>query len=196
MPASTSRVLVDPAGAMVYGRNSTLLAQRFDFATLQPQGAAVVLADDVLNDRSGMLVAAVSPANVLAYRSGALSQQRFDWVDREGKVLATIGSPALVLELRPVSRWRAPGRPSLSTNTTVCAKGAVKDSLAAVVATDSPPAVGSATSGDSTVTSWRVQRVLDPAEAAQVGVAGAIIAIPLNYLDSSAPVPAAGPGSP
>ena len=94
MPTSTSRVLVDPGGALVYGRNNTLLAQRFDFATLQPQGEAIVLADDVLNDRSGMLAAAVSPANVLAYRSGALSQQRFDWVDREGKVLATIGSPA------------------------------------------------------------------------------------------------------
>ncbi len=94
MPTSTSRVLVDPGGALVYGRNSALVAQRFDLATLQPQGEPVVLAEDVLSDRSGMLAAAISPSNVLAYRSGALSQQRFDWIDREGKVLATTGSPA------------------------------------------------------------------------------------------------------
>jgi eukaryotic-like serine/threonine-protein kinase len=94
LPAGITRVLVDPNGAVVYGLNGALLGQRFDFDTLKRIGEPVTIGNDVTMDAlTGGLSADVSPAGVLAYRSGGTVPVQFEWVDRTGQPLGTLGSP-------------------------------------------------------------------------------------------------------
>lgn len=94
LPEGISRVLVDHAGAIVYGLNGALLGQRFDFSTLKPLGEPVTIGTDVFMDRAtGQLGADLSTAGTLAYRSGGLVPVQFDWVDRTGRTVGTFGSP-------------------------------------------------------------------------------------------------------
>lgn len=104
LPVGTSRVLIDESGALVYGLNGALLGQRFDLTTLKPIGEAMTIGPDVVMDRAtGRLSADISPAGVLAYRSGSVVQVQFEWLDRSGRSMGTIGSagPYVSFDLSP-----------------------------------------------------------------------------------------------
>jgi hypothetical protein len=104
LPDGISRVLVDDSGAIVYGLNGALLGQRFDFATLKPIGEAVTIGTDVVMERSSARLSAdISPAGVLAYRSGNVTQVQFEWVDRSGRSVGTVGpaGPFVSFDLSP-----------------------------------------------------------------------------------------------
>jgi Tol biopolymer transport system component len=86
-----------PPGYILFRRESTLVAQAFDLTTLSVRGEAVVVAD-----RVGALFAAitfpVSNTGTLVYRPPANALTRLTWVDRAGRTLGTIQSPAGIYE--------------------------------------------------------------------------------------------------
>ena len=94
LPTGTSRVIVDPGGAILYGRNGTLVGQAFDWIALKPTGEPVTIATEVIVDpQAGTLVADVSH-DVLVYRTVGFAQMQFQWVDRVGRSTGTIGPVA------------------------------------------------------------------------------------------------------
>jgi Tol biopolymer transport system component len=94
LPVLSNARFVDP-GFLLYGREGTLRAQRFDPVRLELQGDAIALADSV--QYLGFYqnhVFTVSDTGLLAYIEGDKTQQRqFTWVDRKGAVLDAIGVP-------------------------------------------------------------------------------------------------------
>ncbi len=95
LPSGITRVIVDPSGALLYGRNGTLVARRFDWGALKAAGDPVTLASDAITDSvSGRLWASISETGVLAYRSAGFAQMQFEWVDRAGRTVGRIGPPA------------------------------------------------------------------------------------------------------
>ena len=94
-PADTTAVY-SPPGFLLFARQATLLAQRFDPATLVLSGQPFTVADSIAINASGAYVAAFSASStgVLAYRTGAATGQRqLVWVDRTGKRLSTLAGP-------------------------------------------------------------------------------------------------------
>lgn len=93
LPSGITRVLVDPAGYVVYGINGLLQGHRIDFDSLALIGTPFQVSTDILLDqRTGSLAADVSPAGTLAYRTLGFAQVQFEWVDRAGRPIRTIGS--------------------------------------------------------------------------------------------------------
>jgi dipeptidyl aminopeptidase/acylaminoacyl peptidase len=85
-------VLVDREGFLVYGLGGTLRAQRFDFGRLATIGDSVQLTTDLLLDqRSGFLAAGIAPTGVLAYRTLAFANVQFEWADRSGRPVRSLG---------------------------------------------------------------------------------------------------------
>src|SRR5262249_16512656 len=81
---------------LVWQRAGTLMAQAFDVATLKVIGEPRVLATEGDDSR---LLFSVSGNGVLAYGvTRALSQ--FNWVDRTGKVLSSVGEPGRTFMFR------------------------------------------------------------------------------------------------
>jgi len=93
LPSTASRVFVDPAGAVLFAQNNTLVAQSVDWASLTVIGPPVPVAADVMIDGLGNVSASVSPSGVLAYRAAILATVQFEWVDRGGKSLGPTGPP-------------------------------------------------------------------------------------------------------
>lgn len=92
LPSGITRVLVDPNGFIVYGINGTLQGQRIDFDTLGLVGSPFQVSTDILLDqRTGTLAADLSPAGTLVYRTLGFAQVQFEWVDRAGRAIRTIG---------------------------------------------------------------------------------------------------------
>jgi Tol biopolymer transport system component len=94
LPFLTNARFVAP-GYLVYGRDGSLRAQRFDPERLALSGEPVTLLDGVQYLGSYQAhVFAISDNGLLAYveGSGTLSRQ-FTWVDRKGALVGTIGSP-------------------------------------------------------------------------------------------------------
>jgi serine/threonine protein kinase len=93
-PADSSAVYAPP-GYLLYRRDHTLVAQRFDTRKLQLTGDVVPIADDVRVTTSQLGVFSVSPDGQLAYQTGgALGLSQLTWFDRTGKPLGTIGAAA------------------------------------------------------------------------------------------------------
>jgi Tol biopolymer transport system component len=93
LPTDITRVIVDPKGALVFGRNGALLAQAFDLATMEPSGDVISIASNVMGDRNGPLAADAGPSNVLAYRSNTQALAQFEWVDRIGRPISKLATP-------------------------------------------------------------------------------------------------------
>jgi len=98
-----SRKIVDASsnpvyssGHLLYVRQGTLVAQAFDPARLEASGEVIPLIEDVrLDGRFTLAVFSVSQSGVLALQRGkAVTQTQLKWMDRTGKVLATVGEPA------------------------------------------------------------------------------------------------------
>jgi Tol biopolymer transport system component len=93
-----SQVMYSPPGHLLFVRQGTLLAQRFDADRLQLSGDPVQIAEGVAVDvATGLAAFSVSQNGVLTYRSGGVvttpdegTAVRLDWLDREGKLIETV----------------------------------------------------------------------------------------------------------
>jgi Tol biopolymer transport system component len=76
---------------LLFARDTTLMAQRFDTRRFELEGDPVPVAQDIgLDSSNGVVAIAASDTGVLAYRTGA-AQRVLRWVDRTGKLLSQIG---------------------------------------------------------------------------------------------------------
>jgi Tol biopolymer transport system component len=82
-------------GYLLFARDGTLLAQPFDAGKAQINGEAVHVAEQVdLYGGSSQAEFSISQTGVLAYTTGgAGSTLQLAWLDRNGRTLATIGTP-------------------------------------------------------------------------------------------------------
>ena len=93
LTADSQAVYVAP-GSLLFVRQGTLLAQRFDARRATLTGDAVPVADSVLADATGAAAFAASSSGVLAYRTGTLgAPTQLTWVDRAGRPLGPVGQP-------------------------------------------------------------------------------------------------------
>ncbi|PYQ65463.1 MAG: hypothetical protein DMF54_10995 [Acidobacteria bacterium] len=88
-PAQTL-VTFAPPGYLLFVRDKTLVAQRFDPKAVRTQGEPVPLAEHIGTDSVGLATFSVSRDGTLAYRTGD-SGARLLWVDRSGKELDALG---------------------------------------------------------------------------------------------------------
>ena len=92
-------------GYLLFLRDSTLVAQRFDADRLELSGEAVSIAEPVLvGGPTGATGAyAVSQSGVLAYIAGEplgiASVSQLTWLDREGRAQGTLGDPAVYRDM-------------------------------------------------------------------------------------------------
>jgi eukaryotic-like serine/threonine-protein kinase len=87
--ANTNAVYAQP-GYLLFMRETTLMAQRFDATTLQLSGEPRPLAEQVNVTPIGFGSYSVSDDGVLVYLSGG-GQSQLTWFDRNGKLLSSIG---------------------------------------------------------------------------------------------------------
>src|SRR5262249_18601400 len=79
-----------PQGYLLFVRDRTLVAQRFDANALKSLGEPVPVAEQIGTDLVGLARFSVSRDGVLAYRTGE-SGSRLLWVDRAGREVETLG---------------------------------------------------------------------------------------------------------
>jgi Tol biopolymer transport system component len=119
--SSDRNVTYSPSGHLLFIRDETLLAQRFDIGRLEITGEAFPVADHVavVGDLPPSAAFAVSANGVLAWRGrSALPRSQLTWFDRSGKQLGTVGeagnyaNPALSPDERrlAVGRRESPGK--------------------------------------------------------------------------------------
>ena len=90
-----SNVVYAPPGYLVFRREATLMAQRFDADKLAVIGDAFPIADDVGFDATSYQgFFSASDNGVLVYHSGGAGKTQFTWLDRAGKELGTVGESA------------------------------------------------------------------------------------------------------
>jgi len=94
---SPSMAAYAPPGYLLYVRQKSLVAQRFDPASRKVAGAPVPIAADVpaLGETQpvGYARFSVSAGGVLAVRTGVANLSQLAWFDRAGKMLSAVGSP-------------------------------------------------------------------------------------------------------
>jgi hypothetical protein len=88
-PAQTL-ITYAPPGYLLFVRDKTLVAQRFDLKSLKTLGEPAPVAEKIGTDAVGLARFSVSRNGVLAYRTGD-SGNRLLWQDRGGKELETAG---------------------------------------------------------------------------------------------------------
>jgi Tol biopolymer transport system component len=83
------------SGYLLYVRQGTLVAQRFDLDRLAVQGEPVVVAPELLMDeRFSRGVFSASATGILVYQTGrATTATVLRWFDRTGKMLGDVGEP-------------------------------------------------------------------------------------------------------
>jgi Tol biopolymer transport system component len=82
------------SGHLLFLRDRTLVAQRFDADALELEGEAVPVAENVIRTSRWEATFSVSDDGVLAYQAGAAAEQsQLVLVDRDGKDLRTVGKP-------------------------------------------------------------------------------------------------------
>ena len=92
--ASDTQGAYVPPGWLLFVRQGTLLAQRFDLARRMLSGEPITIADSVaIEPTTGAGAFSTSDVGVMAYRAGRPSVTRLSWFDRSGNALGTIGSP-------------------------------------------------------------------------------------------------------
>lgn len=93
LPASYKALYAGSPGGgpewLLWLRQQTLTAQRFDAGRLRLIGEPAVIAEDVMIDRFDEAAFWVSDAGVLVYHSGSINSA-LSWVSREGKILETV----------------------------------------------------------------------------------------------------------
>jgi eukaryotic-like serine/threonine-protein kinase len=99
LPIENTRTIYAAPGYLLFARDGTLMAQRFDTRTLETTAEAVSVADhaDTHYAGAGLSVGyfSASQNGVLVYTSGrAPTSFQLTWFDRTGKRLETAGAPA------------------------------------------------------------------------------------------------------
>ncbi|HEV8486662.1 MAG TPA: hypothetical protein VGV87_24160, partial [Blastocatellia bacterium] len=90
-----SNAVYAPPGYLIFRREATLMAQRFDADKLAVAGDPFPIAEDVGFDATSFQgFFSVSDNGVLVYHSGAAGKTQFTWVDRTGKELGIVGEAA------------------------------------------------------------------------------------------------------
>jgi len=93
--ATNSSARYAKSGHVLFLRDRTLLAQRFDAKKLALAGEAVPVAENMTRTTRYETVFSVSDNGLLAFQSGAASEvSSLVWIDREGRDLETVGKPA------------------------------------------------------------------------------------------------------
>ena len=102
-----------PPGFLLFLRERTLMAQRFDANNLQLSGEAFPIAEQVGNNpATGRSFFSVSQTGVLTYLSSNTPSTQLIWFDRTGKQLQQVGAPAAdnTLRLSPDEKQLAVAR--------------------------------------------------------------------------------------
>jgi eukaryotic-like serine/threonine-protein kinase len=90
-----SNAVYAPPGYLIFRREATLMAQRFDVDKLAAAGDPFPIAEDVGFDATSYQgFFSVSENGVLVYHSGAAGKTQFTWIDRTGKELGIVGESA------------------------------------------------------------------------------------------------------
>ena len=93
MAAETAGAYV-PSGWLLFLRQGTLVARRFDLSRGELSGDPVTVADPVGFDGVFYFGAfSVSPAGLMAHRADVANPRQLTWLDRTGKALGTLGAP-------------------------------------------------------------------------------------------------------
>jgi hypothetical protein len=90
----TEKVVYVKSGYLIYARQGTVLAQKFDPKTFRFTGGASPIAEQV--STFGYIPGAmfsVSQGGVLVYRTGVSGRVQLAWHNRDGKRLAPVGEP-------------------------------------------------------------------------------------------------------
>jgi eukaryotic-like serine/threonine-protein kinase len=83
-----------PPGYLLFRRETTLMAQRFDAGKLELSGDPFPVAEQVgIDGLSYQTLASASDNGVLAYQSVGAGDTRLVWFDRQGKQLGVVGPP-------------------------------------------------------------------------------------------------------
>ena len=85
-------VYADP-GYLLFVRQGTLFAQRFDAAALALAGDPVAIAESLLPTAWAGHAFSVSRSGVLAYRTFVEEDRQFAWFDRTGRQIELVGAP-------------------------------------------------------------------------------------------------------
>ena len=100
---TTSQVVYAPPGYLLFVRERTLVAQRFDLRNHEVTGEPIPLSEGLGLDNVGLASISASTNGVLAYRAGQAARRRLLWVDRNGKETL-----ALEDEREYVDTWLSP----------------------------------------------------------------------------------------
>lgn len=101
--AANSNAIYSPPGYLLYLRAGTLMAQPFDAGNARTNGDPIPAAEPVDYDNfSNYGTFSASQNGLLIYASGAVRDEQLTWFDRSGRVLGTVGEPA-IMEVPTVS---------------------------------------------------------------------------------------------
>jgi serine/threonine protein kinase/Tol biopolymer transport system component len=99
---SDSAAVYSPSGYLLFIRESTLFAQRFDAARRRLLGDPFPVAEQAALDPNVIIGAISAGTGVLAYRTGSSSSNRqLVWFDRSGKPAGDVGPPDGFSSLNP-----------------------------------------------------------------------------------------------
>jgi roadblock/LC7 domain-containing protein len=89
-----SKAFYSPTGHLLFRLGGPVVAQQFNASSGTVSGDPVQLLGDTVTESSRTSLA-LSPAGVLAHRAGRVSAvAQLWWIDRDGKMLATVGAAA------------------------------------------------------------------------------------------------------
>jgi Tol biopolymer transport system component len=91
---TTTRVQYAEPGYLLFVRERTLVAQKFDAKTLTLQGEPVPMGEDLGTDDLGLASFSASRTGILVFRGGELAGTRLLWVDRSGKETPVVDTAA------------------------------------------------------------------------------------------------------
>ena len=95
--AASSNAIYSPPGYLLFLREATLMAQRFDADKLDTIGDPVPIAEQVVNYRSAVDgLFSCSQNGVLVYASGGNGGLQLGFFDRSGKLVSTVGAPGII----------------------------------------------------------------------------------------------------
>jgi hypothetical protein len=91
---TTTRVQYASPGYLLFVRDRTLVAQRFDVKSQSLEGEPVPIGEGLGTDDVGLASFSVSKNGILVYRGGELVGSRLVWMDRTGRETPALNAPA------------------------------------------------------------------------------------------------------
>jgi len=98
-----SQVVYAPPGYLLFVRDRTLVAQRFDTSALELRGDPIPLGEGLGIGDLGLVSISASSTGALAYRPGQTAVRRLVWIDRKGQE-----KPAFDQERQYADVWPSP----------------------------------------------------------------------------------------